>query len=81
MSAISEKEVLGSIQEALNIEGKKIILDSSVEDVPEWDSLGHLSVLTALDKLFEGKIAGIKELASADSVKKIIQILHSNSLI
>ena len=81
MVKISEKEVLAVIQKALNLDGKLITLESSVRDVNEWDSLGQLGILTALDRTFNGKIASIKELAKADSVKKIIQILKDNSLI
>ena len=56
-------------------------MDSSVENVEEWDSLGHLGVLVALDKAFDGKIGSIKEMATAGSVTKIIEILKTNSFI
>lgn len=77
----SEKEILAIIQKALNLDGKLITLESSVLNVNEWDSLGHLGILMALDGHFAGKVAGIKEMAKADSIKKIIQILKDNSLI
>ena len=59
----------------------KITFDSSVKNVEEWDSLGHLSILVALDKRFGGKVANIREMSSADSVNKIIQLLKDNSLV
>jgi acyl carrier protein len=81
MAKISEKEVLEVIQKALNLDGKLTTSESSVGDVKEWDSLGHLGILTALDELFDGKVASIKEMSKADSSKKILQILKDNSLI
>lgn len=77
----NEKEVLEIIGKALNFKGKALSLDSSINNVEEWDSLGHLGILSALDKLYNGKIAPIKEMAAADSVEKILQILKKNSFI
>ena len=81
MEKINEKDVLESIQRALCLDTQSITLESSVWNVNEWDSLGHLGILTMLDELFGGKIASIKEMAKADSVKTILKILKNNSLI
>ena len=81
MPKISEQEVLSVIGKALNIVEGKLTKDSSIGDVEEWDSLGHLGILSALDELYGGKVANIKEMASADSVKKILQILKDKSLV
>jgi acyl carrier protein len=80
MSEITEKEILDIMQNALKLKEKSLTIDSSMSNVEEWDSLGHLSILVALDKFFDGKIGGIKDLVSADSVKKILQILKDNYL-
>ncbi len=81
MVIVSEQEVLAVIQEALGLDAKSITLESSVLNVNEWDSLGHLGILTALDKFFVGRVATIKDMAKANSVSKILQILKNNSLI
>jgi acyl carrier protein len=80
MSNIKD-EILEIISKALEVDNKKIDFDSSVENVDEWDSLGHLSILVSLDKKFNGNLAGIKEMASVDSVKSIFKILENNNLI
>ena len=79
MSNIKD-EILEIISKALEVDNKKIDFDSSVENVDEWDSLGHLSILVSLDKKFNGNLAGIKEMASVDSVKSIFKILENNNL-
>ena len=81
MPKVSEREILEIIQDTLELEGKVLAIDSSMEDLEEWDSIGHLSILTNLDKVFEGKAAEIQELATADSVQKILQVLRDNALI
>lgn len=81
MAKISEKEVLETIQNALDLKGECITVDSSMNNVEEWDSLGHVTILVALDCVFNGKVGSIREMATANSVQGIIQILKDNSLI
>ena len=75
------EEVLAIIATALNIDVNNLTVDSSADNIEEWDSLGHLGILVALDKAFDGKLASINEMATADSVNKIIKILKDNSFI
>ena len=81
MVKANEQEVMGIIRKALNLKDKALFLDSSINNVEEWDSLGHLGILSALDKFYNGKIAPIKEMAAADSVEKILQLLKKHSFI
>ena len=81
MKKNTEQDVLSSIEQALEIPSKSVGLDAIAEDVEGWDSIGHLSILMALDKLFEGKVAGISEIGEADSIPKILNALRKHSLI
>lgn len=81
MVKASEQEVFEVIRKALNLKEKTLTLESGIRDIEAWDSLGHLGILSALDKFFSGKIASIKEMAAADSVGKILQVLKKHSLI
>lgn len=55
--------------------------DSSMENTDAWDSLGHLSLLTAIDNRLQGSAASISGLASATSVPAIAQLLIENKLL
>jgi acyl carrier protein len=77
---ITEDDVIKVIQEALELSGHELSIDSVADDIPAWDSLGHLSILSSLDKNFDGKCASIKGLATVDSIKGIIQLLKDNAL-
>tara|TARA_B100000586_G_C19975161_1_gene369514 strand:- start:536 stop:781 length:246 start_codon:yes stop_codon:yes gene_type:complete len=81
MSKLDEKSIAILIAKALKIESNLISINSSAENVEEWDSLGHLSILQALDQHFDGKVANLKELASTNSVKDILSLLKKNSLL
>lgn len=78
---MNAEEILTEIEIALKAPQGSITKDSSSENVENWDSLGQLGILVALDKLFAGKIAQIQEMALADSVEKILNLLKKNSLI
>ncbi len=82
MVKASEQEVLEIIRKVLKLKDSNALsLNSGIDNLEEWDSLGHLGILSALDKFFNGKIAPIKEMASADSVEKILKILRKHSLL
>jgi|TARA_B100001964_G_C14032671_1_gene508977 acyl carrier protein len=81
MKKTDEENIVALISKALSIENNLISVNSSIDNVEEWDSLGHLSILEALDQHFDGKVVNIKELASTKSVKDILFILKKNSLL
>lgn len=75
---MNKDDLLILIKDALEVE--HIDLSSSMDTIDEWDSLGHLSILSAIDEKLEGKASDVSDLASATSVEKIINILEKNSL-
>jgi acyl carrier protein len=81
MSKISQSEIIAVIEKALEMKPGLLGENTSAEDVEMWDSLGQLSILVALDKLFDGKIAGINEMAEAASIPKILNILRQKLLL
>jgi acyl carrier protein len=53
---ISIKAVFSCISKTLNVNVKKISINSSSKDFENWDSLAQLSILTMLDNKLDGKI-------------------------
>ena len=77
----TEEDVIRVIQETLELSDGVISIESVADEIPDWDSLGHLAILSNLDKHFEGKVASIQELATVDNIKDLLQLLKDNSLI
>ena len=80
MSETCQTEIIKIIENALRLSSGVLKEDSSAENVDDWDSLGQLTILVALDKNFKGKISGISKMAEANSVIKILNILKENSI-
>ena len=76
---MKRKDLFKIISSALEVDS--IDQNSSMENIEEWDSLGHLSILSAIDESLNGKVSDLSELASATSINKIINVLEENNLI
>jgi hypothetical protein len=81
MSKPSQSEVIAVIEKALEIKSGLLNENTRAEEVGTWDSVGQLSILVALDMLFDGKVASINEMAEADSMSKILNNLKQHGLI
>ncbi len=77
---LSEAEVIGVIATILGTKAGEVTMASRIGSVEGWDSMGHLGILAALDAKLDGKAADIEELAMADSVQSIADILKSRGL-
>lgn len=77
---MDQKKFLNIISTALKIKSNKISFKMKLGDIEEWDSIGHLSILSAIDKATKGKSANIKGLGNQNSVRKIWQVLVKNKL-
>jgi len=75
---ISEKKVIEIVQSSLKLESGSISIDSSSENVDEWDSLAHLSILVTLDEELKGKAGEIDDLAKATSVRGILEAINKH---
>ena len=73
---INQEQIIKVIADALGVNEKNININSKSSEIPEWDSLGHLSILSALAQNFEGKYKESQELASATSIKEIVDCLN-----
>ena len=78
MEKLQTKMVIDMISESLE---EKVTLETTMNDSNNWDSLGHLKIMSDLDAEFDNKLGSIRELATATSVKNIVDILKNNSLI
>ena len=64
------------ISTALRIDSKKINIDATQNTLAEWDSLGHVAILSCLEKEMNISFSA-REASRMLSVKEIIQILEN----
>lgn len=74
-----DKKLFKLVKSSLKIKST-VNLKSSDKNIEEWDSLGHLSIISALDKATKGKTSKIPSLANASSVSEILEILKKNKI-
>ena len=53
---------------------------STTDNTASWDSLGHLSILSALDEATKGKISEIEAFSNVKSVNEIISLLQTHNI-
>lgn len=73
-----QEKIIEIISEALM--GEIVNADSTTDNLPGWDSLGHLSILSALDQALGGKVTEIREFTDVKSVKEIIELCKKYNL-
>jgi len=77
---INEEKLKNFISKILKVKKEKITLNSGINNIEQWDSLAHLSILTEIDNFTKGKASKIKGLSNATTVKEILKLLKKNKL-
>jgi len=72
-------ELLELIQSALMTSGP-VTLDDSRTTVPDWDSVGHLSIISSLEASLGAKAIGA-DIQQAATVRQIVDALRKSELL
>ncbi len=78
MADINESMLLAGIAESLEVDPELISIDTVSSDLEEWDSLGHISIMSFLDKTYGEITERVPDFASATSVREVLELLKSN---
>jgi acyl carrier protein len=73
-----EQKLFDLLKEALEIEDRDLSPEDNFRDYPEWDSLGQLSVIAALDEQFGVVIEG-SEFSKISSIGDLLVKIKSLS--
>jgi acyl carrier protein len=60
--------------ELFDIDPSLVSLQTKTIDIPEWDSVGHLSICGALEEAFEIRFT-VNDMAEMNSVRAIVFII------
>ena len=72
------EQLITGIAEALEVESSTLNANSRSSDIEEWDSLGHISVMSYLDRTYNEITERVPDFASATSVLDILDLLNQN---
>jgi len=62
--------------EAFGVDAQLVSLDTTPNDVPAWDSVGHLDLASRLEQAF-GISLDVDDLMEMENVREIIRIVNS----
>lgn len=81
MNTVSVQDIINLIAEALELQPSSITPASTQDDVEEWDSLGHIAVLSVLDDSFDNITERVPELIDTTTISEIVEILKSQGFV
>lgn len=77
---MNQDDFLIAVSKALEVDRTKINMKLKIGDLEEWDSLGHLTILSSLDSLTEGKASEINNFGALESLQQIWTALNDAGL-
>ena len=73
------EDLLNGIRNALD--NNNIDENSDNENTPEWDSLGHITILSCVDNMTAGASNKIDGMGQISSIKQVIDLLKAHNII
>ena len=80
MSSSNETKYINCYIEAFEVEANKINEDLAYQTIPEWDSIGHMTLMSDLEEGFNISI-DTDDIIDFSSFKKGIQILKKYKVV
>ncbi|HVB59217.1 MAG TPA: acyl carrier protein [Candidatus Acidoferrales bacterium] len=72
-------DLLARVQEAFKsafgIDPETVTIDTTPNEIPAWDSMGHVALASSLERAF-GLSFDVDELMEMEDVKKIVQVVQ-----
>jgi acyl carrier protein len=68
--------VQDAFRSAFNVDPQLITLDTSPDDVPVWDSMGHVTLASSLESEF-GLSFDVDDLMEMENVRDICRVVQS----
>ena len=70
-----EEKIIKTIASAINVNPSDLNKETGVGDIPDWDSLGHTSIIAALEEAFD-IVFDIEEALDSETVEDMIEIIE-----
>jgi len=70
------EKVRGAFKSAFDIDPQTITINTVPSDIPAWDSMGHVTLASSLEKAF-GLTFDVDDLMAMENVKEICRVVQS----
>jgi acyl carrier protein len=74
---MSASKIIEIFEDILDIENGKINLNSTPEDIEEWDSVATINIIVAIEEEFGIKFK-LKDVQEIKSVKNFLELIEAN---
>lgn len=75
-----EAKICRIVESALALPAGSVTADGTMETIAGWDSLGLLSILSALEKEYGSRVAAIDDLSGVKSVREIVALFRREGI-
>jgi len=65
-----------AFQEAFDVDPLSVSMDTVPDNIPGWDSVGHLALASSLERIF-GLSFNVDDLMEMENVREIVRVLRS----
>jgi len=69
-------KIRAAFQSSFDVDPQTITIDTEPSDIPGWDSMGHVTLVTNLEQIFELTF-DVDELMAMENVKEICRVVES----
>jgi len=68
-----------AFKEAFDVDPRSVTIDTKPGDIPAWDSMGHLALVSSLEQVF-GLSFDVDEVMEMENVRQILRIVEAKQL-
>lgn len=72
-------KVKGAFKTAFGVDLESITIDTTPKDIPAWDSMGHIALVSALEQTL-GLNFDVDEVMDMESVRQILKIVEAKGV-
>ena len=76
----TKKSLFTLIEDTLSISKGSLKINSNIDNISNWDSLGIINIITALENEYDIKFK-INDYEKFNSIKEIIKVLESKKIV
>lgn len=69
-------KIRAAFQSSLDVNPQTITINTVPSDIPAWDSMGHVTLVTSLEEVF-GLTFDVDELMAMENVKEICRVVEA----